>query len=239
MARSAASFVGEALGAWILDRLAQDNDFAREGLPRCDTDALLAALSKGGLPTEKFSAALVGFDADEDAIRQSAKAHGLEHLGGITTDLHVATQWRNDRGQHPRIIALARGYNPSVHGLRFFPRASSTELASYLLAWAATEPAFTATPQHRSLLKTLQTKSSLASLRSLEGISNFLASWSEAPAGSIEAPRDALASLGLLPDPQLFEADDLAKRLEQNLLVGERITVLSPGEIETVRLRMQ
>jgi Holliday junction resolvasome RuvABC ATP-dependent DNA helicase subunit len=237
MARSAASFVGEALGAWILDRLAQDNDFAREGLPRCDTDALLAALSKGGFPTEKFSAALVGFDADEDAIRQSAKAHGLDHLGGITTDLHVATQWRNDRGQHPRIIALARGYNPSVHGLRFFPRASSTELASYLLAWAATEPAFTATPQHRSLLKTLQTKSSLASLRSLEGISNFLASWSEAPAGSIEAPREALASLGLLPDPQLFEADDLAKRLEQNLLVGERITVLSPGEIRQRRQR--
>ena len=50
-------------------------------------------------------------------------------------------------------------------------------------------------------------------------------------------PRDALPALGLLGDPQLFEVDDLAKRLERNLIIGERITILSPGEIRQRRQR--
>lgn len=237
MARSAASFVGEALAAWILDRLDTDNDFAREGLPHADPDALLEALGKGGLPQDVFSLALVGFGADEATIRADAARHGLGRLGGITTDLHVATQWRNERDKHPRIIALARGYNPSVHGLRFFSRASSSELAGYLLAWAASQREFIATPQHRNLLTILQSHPSMAPLRSLEGVSNFLATWSSAQVGSIEAPRDALPALGLLADPQLFEADDVAKRLEKNLALGERITILTPSEVRQRRQR--
>lgn len=237
MAKSAASFVGEALAAWILDRLDNDNDFAREGLPHADTDVLIGALAAGGLSASEFSLALVGFDVDEGEILASASRHGLINLGGTTTDLHVATQWRNERDKHPRIIALARGYNPSVHGLKFFSRASSSELAGYLLAWAATQQQFTATPQHRALLGTLRSHPALAPLRSLEGVSNYLASWSSAKAGSIEAPRDALPALGLLSDPQLFEADDIAKRLEKNLALGERITILTPSEIRQRRQR--
>jgi len=237
MARSAASLVGEALAAWILDRLGADNDFAREGLPHTDTDALVEALGKGGLPQDVFSLALVGFGADEAAIRASASKYGLARLGGITTDLHVATQWRNERDKHPRIIALARGYNPSVHGLSFFSRASSSELAGYLLAWAANQSEFSGTPQHRNLLTILQSHPSLSPLRSLEGVSNYLASWSSAQVGSIEAPRDALPALGLLADPQLFEADDVAKRLERNLALGERITILTPSEVRQRRQR--
>jgi Holliday junction resolvasome RuvABC ATP-dependent DNA helicase subunit len=171
-------------------------------------------------------------------LQASAAAAGLSGLGGITTDLHVAIEWRNDRTRHPRIIALARGYNPSVHGLRFFSRASSGELAGYLLSWAESAPAFTATPQHRSLLATLRKDAALSSLRSLEGVSAFLAAWSEAPQGAIEAPRDALPALGLLADPHLFEADDIAKRLEHNLRVGERAIILSPGEIRQRRQRV-
>ena len=237
MAQSAAYFVGEALAAWILDRLEDDNDFAREGLPPCEINALIAALAEGRLPARDFSLAVVGFDVDEAAVRASAAKHGLDTLNGITVDLHVATQWRNDRGQHPRIIALARGYNPSVHGLRFFSRASSSELAAYLLAWAATQEAFTATPQHRSLLNTLQIHAGLASVRSLEGISEYLATWSRAPKGAIEAPRDGLPALGLLADPHLFEEDDLAKRLQRNLAIRDRITILSPSEIRQRRQR--
>jgi hypothetical protein len=237
MARSAASFVGEALGSWILARLGDDNDFAREGLPQTDVDGLIASLGKGGLPSADFSLALVGFGVEEKDIRASASRHGLDQLGGITTDLHMATQWRNERNKHPRIIALARGYNPSVHGLRFFSRASSSELAGYLLAWALTQRDFTATPQHRNLLSTLQSHKALAPLRSLEGVSNYLSSWSAADKGSIEAPRDALPALGLLADPQLFEVDDVARRLENNLALGERITILTPGEIRQRRQR--
>ncbi|MBX3498934.1 MAG: AAA family ATPase [Alphaproteobacteria bacterium] len=237
MARTAPSLVGEALAAWILTRLDHENDFAREGLPRCNIDNLLQALVAGGLPAEQFSLALVGFDISEDKARASVTAAGLGDLAGVTTDLHVATKWRNDRGLHRRIIALARGYNPSVHGLRFFSRASSGELARYLLNWAEGVAEFTATPQHRSLLSKLRTERALAPLRSLEGISNFLAEWSTAPRGAIEAPRDALPALGLLADPQLFEADDIAKRLLHNLRVGERVTILSPGELRQRRLR--
>src|SRR4051794_3725191 len=93
MAGSAASFVGEALAAWILDRLDHDNDFAREGLPQCEIKALLQALARGGLPAQDFSLALVGFGADDTAIRAIAAAAGLGELAGVTVDLHVATQW--------------------------------------------------------------------------------------------------------------------------------------------------
>ena len=251
MARTAASFVSEALSAWILARLEQENDFAREGLPRCDVASLLQALAAGDLPAKSFSLALVGFGVNEAKVRASADAAGLNDLAGVTTDLHVATDWRNNRDRHPRIIALARGYNPSVHGffsLRFFSRASSGDLAVYLLSWAKNAAGFIATPQHRSLLSTLHQAPALASLRSLEGVSAFLADWSAAPDGAIDAPRDALTALGLLADPQLFEADDLrrcgagagllAMRLEHNIKVGERITILSPGEIRQRRQRV-
>ena len=237
MPRTAASLVSEALAAWILSRLEDENDFAREGLPEFDIPCLLQALSAGGLPAEGFSLALVGFDTTEEELRATADANGLSGLAGLTLDLHVATEWRNDRERHPRIVALARGYNPSVHGLRFFSRASSGELAAILLGWAENESGFTTTPQHRSLLETLRGERGLRSVRSLEGVAAFLAQWSEAGDGAIGRPRDVFPALGLLRDPRLFEADDLAKRLEHNLRVGERVTIMSPGEIRQRRER--
>lgn len=54
----------------------------------------------------------------------------------------------------------------------------------------------------------------------------------------IGRPRNALPELGLLCDPQLFETNNLAKRLENNLLVCERVTILSPGEIRQRRERL-
>ena len=237
MPRTAASLVSEALAAWILSRLEHENDFAREGLPKFDIPCLLQALSEGGLPAGRFSLALVGFDTTEDKVRAMAVANGLDELAGVTLDLHVATEWRNDRDRHPRIIALARGYNPSVHGLRFFSRASSGELAGILLGWAENASDFTATPKHRLLLETLRGAPGLTSVRSLEGVAAFLADWSDASDGAIDTPRDVLPALGLLADPQLFEADDLAKRLEHNLRVGERVTIMSPGDIRKRRQR--
>ena len=237
MPLTAASLVSEALAAWILSRLDHENDFAREGLPEFDIPCLLQALSAGGLPAGRFSLALVGFETTETEVRALADANGLGGLAGVTLDLHVATEWRNDRDRHPRIVALARGYNPSVHGLRFFSRASSGELAAILLDWAENASGFTATPQHRSLLETLRQGRGLRSVRSLEGVAAFLAQWSEGGDGAIGRPREVLPALGLLRDPQLFEADDLAKRLEHNLRVGERVTIMSPGDIRQRRER--
>ena len=237
MACTAASLVSEALAAWILSRLDHENDFAREGLPEFDIPCLLQALSEGGLLAGQFSLALVGFETTEKEVRALADANGLGALVGVTLDLHVATEWRNDRDRHPRIVALARGYNPSVHGLRFFSRASSGELAAFLLGWAENGTEFTATPQHRALLETLRQSRGLKSVRSLEGVAAFLAEWSEGGDGAIGRPRDVLPALGLLRDPHLFEADDLGKRLEYNLGVGERVTVMSPGDIRQRRER--
>ena len=237
MPRTAASLVSEALAAWILSRLADENDFAREGLPEFDIPCLLQALSEGGLPAGGFSLALVGFDTTEEELRATADAKGLGGLAGVTLDLHIATEWRNDRDQHPRIVALARGYNPSVHGLRFFSRVSSGKLAAILLGWAEDVSEFTSTPQHRVLLETLRESRALRSIRSLEGVAAFLAEWSEAGDGTIGRPRDVLPALGLLRDPRLFEANDLAKRLEHNLRVGERVTIMAPGDIRQRRER--
>ena len=238
MAHTAASLVSEALASWIVSRLERENDFAREGLPQCDIPRLLQALSEGGLRAVNFSLALVGFDTTVEELRAAAGENGLGGLSGVTVDLHVATEWRNNRDRHPRIIALARGYNPSVHGLSFFCRASSGELAGILLAWAEKTAEFTATPKHRLLLETLRRARGLASVRSLAGVAAFLAEWSQAPEGEIGAPRDVLPALGLLRDPQLFEADNLAKRLMHNLRVGERVTIMSPGDIRQRRERV-
>ena len=237
MPRTAASLVSEALAAWILSRLQDENDFAREGLPEFDIPCLLEALSAGGQPAGGFSLALVGFETTDEELRAIAEARGLGELAGLTLDLHVATEWRNDRKRHPRIVALARGYNPSVHGLRFFSRVSSGELATILLGWAQNESQFTATPQHRALLETLREARGLRSIRSLDGVAAFLAKWSETGDGTIGRPRDVLPALGLLRDPRLFEADDLARRLEHNLRVGERVTIMLPGDIRQRRER--
>jgi Holliday junction resolvasome RuvABC ATP-dependent DNA helicase subunit len=238
MTHAAPYFVAQALASWMLDTLDRSNDFAREGLPPCDVETLIAALGQSPrFVAERFSLALVGFGVDDPTLAQIVAHAGLTGLTGVTTDLHVATEWRNERAAHPRIVALATGYNPSVHGLRFFARATSSELASYLLNWAKAEPAFTATPQHRMLLSALSDQNALKPLRSLDGVTAFLEAWSKEPAGSIDAPREALPALGLLPDPHLFEKPDIAKELERNLQLGELVTILSPGEIRQRRAR--
>lgn len=238
MSRLAPHFVAQALASWMLETLDRSNDFAREGLPPCDVESLVKALGQSQrFVVEGFSLALVGFGIDDASLEQIVTRAGIAGLAGLTTDLHVATEWRNDRIAHPRIIALATGYNPSVHGLRFFARATSSELASYLLSWAKSDSAFTATPQHRMLLQALSDQKLLKPLRSLDGITTFLEAWSRAPAGSIDAPREALPALGLLPDPHLFEKPDIGKELERNLQLGELVTILSPGEIRQRRAR--
>lgn len=240
MPLSTEALVSEALAAWIVKDIARSNDFAREGLPACDVMRLLSILATAQVFSgPSFSIAMVGFGTSDAELAGAADEAGLGALAGVTTDLHVATDWRNDRDRHPRIIALARGYNPSVHGLRFFARASSSRLASELLEWAQKQPVFRTTPQHRALLEALGRERGLASLRSLEGMARFLAAWSVFPEGDIDAPRKALPALGLLPDPRLFEANDLGRELQRNLELLEGVTVLAPGELRQRKARAQ
>jgi Holliday junction resolvasome RuvABC ATP-dependent DNA helicase subunit len=232
--------VAEALAAWIVADLGRYNDFAREGLPDCGCKRLLTALgSSSAFKAGDFSIALVGFDMSDTELKAAADSAGLQNLAGTTTDLHIATEWRNSRSEHSRIIALARGYNPSVHGLSFFGRATSSQLATHLLRWAKEQREFTVTPQHRALLDVLLIQPGLQALRSLEGMASFLECWSSSKPASINSPRDALPKLGLLPDPRLFEASDLARQLESNLQLRELVTVMAPGEVRQRRKRAE
>ncbi|MGO8546120.1 AAA family ATPase [Rhizobium ruizarguesonis] len=235
MTSTAAELVSQAISRWILSSLHTDNDFAREGLPSFDVRTLFSELaSSQEFKQSDFSLALVGVDAETEQLLDLATQAGLTQVNGLSNDLHVATAWRNMRSDHRRIIALATGYNPSVHGLRFFGQATSSRLAEHLLDWAYLQPQFTATPLHRSLLEVIRNQQGLSALRSLDGISAFLAEWGSRGT-SINAPRDALPALGLLPDPRLFESHELGKELEKNLQMGELVTTLSPSELRQKR----
>ncbi|MFA5963739.1 MAG: AAA family ATPase [Sphingomonas sp.] len=230
----APSLVAEALSEWLGAGLQRSNDFAREGLPACDVARLLDHfVERTPLADARFSIALVGFGVTQEQLEALAAERGIS---SITDDLHVATEWRNERADHPRIVALARGYNPSVHGLSFFGRSSSSELASHLLRWAGRQTSFTGTPMHVRLLAELAENRTLQGLRSLDGVARFLESWSSSP-DDADAPRAALPELGLLPDPGLFEAPDIGRRLARNLAIRGLVTVLAPGEIRQRRQR--
>lgn len=234
MPMSSAVLVAEALAEWIAEGSRRHNDFAREGLPPCDVAHLLTLFAeRAEIAAAGFSVALVGFAIPVAELEALAARGGL---AAVTDDLHVATQWRNDREAHPRIVALARGYNPSVHGLDFFGRSSSSELAAHLLHWAARQPGFTGTPMHVRLLGELAGNAALQGLRSLDGVARFLEAWTVA-GDSGDAPRAALPELGLLPDPALFEAPDMGRRLVRNLALRGVVTVLAPGEIRQRRQR--
>lgn len=234
MSNTPETLVAEALGEWITVGLRAHNDFAREGLPAMDVGRFLDLVSApGALLEADLSFALVGFGTSAGELAAQAAARGLR---AVTDDLHVATEWRNNRGTHPRIVALARGYNPSVHGLGFFATASSSELARHLIHWAERQDRFSAAPAHKSLLRELADAPSLGGLRSLDTVARFLSAWSAAPDG-IDAPRSTLPALGLLSDPRLFEASDLGARLARNVAAREVVTVLAPSEIRRRRQR--
>ena len=231
-------FVAQGLATWITHDLNGSVDFARQGLPPCDIQAFVTALARSAtFLAEPFSLAMVGFGVDEAALRLASDRAGLVNLRGWAVDLHTATVWRNGRDEHPRVIALARGYNPSVHGLNHMRSASSSSLAVHLLAWARGQDAFTGTPEHRNLIDQIQTGPGLEGLRSLDGVARFLSAWTRSTAPRIDAPRDALPSLGLLGDPGLFETDHLGARLEANLGLRARVTMLPPAELRVRRRR--
>ncbi len=235
MTLSREKLVSISLAEWIRSDLGRHNDFAREGLPLADVRHLLELMAKDSAVREAgFSLALVGFGTDDGELAKIGAGLGFVH---ITSDLHVATDWRNDRDAHPRIVALARGYNPSVHGLRFFGSSSSSELAGYLLSWAQRQSGFTTTGAHSELLRTLAQSPDLRPLRSLEAVAFFLAGWSEAGSAEVDAPRALLPTLGLLLDPKLFSSVDMSRRLARNLALRELVVMLAPGEIRQRRLR--
>lgn len=215
----------EAVAAWILRKLRDENDVAREGLPCLDPEHFFQVLAKSGIfPQETFSIALAGFGLPTAELERLAHSCGLDRLRAVADDLHIAAGWRNNPADYPRTIALASGYYSGVHTLGHFGKPESMELATELLEQVARQKA--SDPQipevHASLLEEIRTSPNLEILRSLEVCAAFLAEWDRlAPELGNQAPCFALPALGLFSDAGLFEANHLEERLRLNLtMVG-------------------
>ena len=72
----------------------------------------------------------------------------------------------------------------------------------------------------------------LAPIISLSGVATFLSDWKQMQAtNELDAPRRALASLGLLPDRNLFKADPIADRLLQNFELANLLKSMAGTEL--------
>ena len=127
-----------------------------------------------------YSLVLAGFGADEVRLRELAEDAGLGALNGIGDSLNVAAAWRNDRANHPNIIALARGWHPGLSTLKHFEQARSRDLVGALIEWAVTSNRFCATGVQRELLNALINSEALGDILSLESVTGFLEAWSAA-----------------------------------------------------------
>ena len=238
MPRTAASLVSEALAAWILSRLEHEKRFRTGG----------ASGVRYSVPAES---AVGGRSAGRRVL---VGARGVRHDGrGAACDSGSERSWgagwpNAGSSRRHRMAQRSRAAPEDRRGSRAATIRASTVCASspaplreslrpFCSGGRKNASEFTATPQHRLLLETLREAPGLRSVRSLEGVAAFLAEWSEVGDGAIGRPRDVLPALGLLRDPRLFEAEDLAKRLEHNLRVGERVTIMPPGDVRQRRER--
>ena len=152
-------------------------------------------------------------------------------------DPHEAGRWRNRRLEHPVIVAYAKGKVSGGNTLKHFSGPTSRELAVTLLGWAETQKTYTQTPAHRRLLNDIGSMVTKDDTFSFEQIRAYLEAWSGLSGQN--APRDALPSLGLLPDPGLFADIALVReRLEQNVSMIATLRDKSAGQMEAIRKRL-
>ena len=236
---------GRAIARWILSRIDIETDFIHEGLEALNVAEFFKVLADNEanppFPKQEFSIALAGF-GNKSRIEHACKKSGLrDRLIDLATDLHIAAQWRNDRNKHPRIIALSANYSPGVHTLNHFARPSSEELAKIMLAEYKKHLEGLSPPPptiHSTLLAEIIQAEGLSALRSAGGCAAFLEAWDQlrtksspgSPAAE-DAPRQALAELGLFPDSKLFEDSNLSKRLQLNLKTMSEIKVVRAHEL--------
>lgn len=235
---NAQEYTSVSVARWIVARLRSANDFACEGLPLLDIDVLFGELGRDTLFAQvatEFSITLAGFEVTTVDMELAAIRSGLNGIKAFADDLHMAAQWRNDRDNHPRTIALAMGYNAGVHTLGHYARPQAHDLARILLEDARDQliVRFPSSPDvHRQLLSVLATEPVVDSLLSLESCADFLARWDALrEQHGNHAPWQALPALGLLQDRELFGKDDLAKRLAKNLEIAGRVRTLRVSEL--------
>jgi len=214
-------YISKAVVKWFLDKLSFESDLVCQGLPEIDVQTFFKSLGEDKrFPQEQFSIAVDGFHIPRSELLNIANKNGLTKITSISDDLNVAAEWRNNRSEHPRIIALASGYPPGVHTLGFFASPQSSDLAIALLEYAIeTRKLNQDIPDiHSRLLNEIAASPKLSSLRSVGAVAKFLEHWDKLALTTLTtAPCYALPSIGLLTDPKLFEDPSLAERLETNL----------------------
>ena len=101
-------------------------------------------------------------------------------------------------------------------------------------------PQLASTPPQRELLKALAEDSDLSPLVSLTGVAEFLATWEELREDNeLDAPRQALPRLGVLPDRNLFQASsDIADRLLKNFSLTREIARMAGSRIQQIHRRV-
>ena len=234
--------IAQALASWIQEKLASERDIAREGLPAMDVAYFLKALALlEGFPSSDFSIALAGFGHSTTALCSLANKAGLKSIRDIADDFNAAAAWRNNRRNHRRILALARGRHPGVHTLKHFAPPHSRELARSVLEWAIHNGDIASTGAQRNLLQMLANSPQLEPLRSLELVADFLAAWSQlTQTDPNDAPRQALPQLGLLADPALFtKPDALEIRLVRNLETSAQLMDAAPTMLRQRRAQIE
>ncbi len=232
----------QAFASWIEQNLDIEKDMKRDSLPFIDIEYFLFALANiKNFKPEEFSIALAGFGQDSTTLRSLANRAGLNNLNSIADDFNAAAAWRNSRQLHPRIIALAHGQQPGVHTLKHFATPQSKDLAKAVLSWAVTGDDFAASGAQKELLSLLKDSEPLKSLRSLDTIGEFLASWSNyRQIDPNDAPRRALPVLGILADPDVFaDLKNLESRLINNLELTDKIMGETPSQIRQKRVRFE
>lgn len=217
--------VAQAIACWICSNRAGNPDLVRQALPMMDIPWLFRALGhhRDFLP-EKVSMALAGFELRPVDLEHARTESGLRALNGLTNDLHMAAAWRDDRENHPTIIALAKGLHPGVSTLDHFQSAKSRDLCIHLLDWAERDSGLPVNDLQRELLRALQSDD-VSRMISLESACSFLESWfSDKAADALKAPRAALPHLGLFADPALFEKPGgVQERLMTNFSAAARV----------------
>jgi Holliday junction resolvasome RuvABC ATP-dependent DNA helicase subunit len=217
--------VAQAVARWISLPGVRGRDFMREALPLMDVGWFFSALAgQEEFNSSDVSIAIAGFPLSATDLEVAFRESGLRGLRGLTDDLHVAADWRNNRSEHPVIISLAHGWHPGVSTLDHFGSAQSKDLTYELVDWAETSGALTVNDLQLELLRALRS-GEIADLLSLDSVSSFLASWFAArDQDTLDAPRAALPQLGLFADPGLFSRPgEIGARLLANFKVVAQV----------------
>jgi hypothetical protein len=80
---NSSEYVSIALARWITQKLPQENDFAREGLPSINIEKFFREMVDQSFPAKEFSIAISGMDITATGLEEVAQRVGLVGIRGV------------------------------------------------------------------------------------------------------------------------------------------------------------